>query len=476
VASGASILVLASLLAIGCRSGNADRGAPGPAARDAGAAPGPGRARGPALWSRAFAPAGGKGGAKALAVAAGRGGELVVAGFFSGRVDFGGGPLESQGAGSGFVAKLDPEGKHLWSRQFSGPGLAVAAALALDAAQNVVVTGTLDGAADFGGGRLKSAGLTDVFVAKLDPEGKHLWSRRFGDTAEQEAGGVAVALDGSVVLAGSFEGTVDFGGGILTSSGEDDVFVAKLDAAGKHLWSKRFGDAHAQHGRAVAVDAAGNVVLAGDAHGAIDLGADTRASPDATSPFVARFDPGGRLLSGRLFAAERLSVVEPHALALDRGGAAFVAGTLRGAVDLGSGPLQSTGDRGLDVFVAKLDGAGAHAWSGRFGDGSYEEALAIAIDAGGSAVVAGKLQGSVDFGGGPLQSAGLDDVFLARFDPAGRHLASLRFGDPDRQEATGVAVDPGGNVALCGNLQGTVDFGAGSLAGPSAFLVKLGPL
>src|SRR5579871_1167393 len=99
-----------------------------------------------------------------------------------------------------------------------------------------------------------------------------------------------MAPDGSVLLAGSFEGTIDLGGGPLRSAGGDDVFVARLDASGKHLWSKRFGDAHAQHGRAVALDPSGNVVLAGDAQGTLDFPppvGPSRKTPDATSLFVA---------------------------------------------------------------------------------------------------------------------------------------------------------------------------------------------
>jgi hypothetical protein len=69
---------------------------------------------------------------------------------------------------------------------------------------------------------------------------------------------VAVDGAGNVLLTGDFDGTVDFGGGPLTSAGSDDIFVAKLDAQGNHLWSKRFGDSYYQQADAVTVDGARN--------------------------------------------------------------------------------------------------------------------------------------------------------------------------------------------------------------------------
>ena len=64
-----------------------------------------------------------------------------------------------------------------------------------------------------------------MFVAKFDAAGKHLWSQRFGDI-----GSYAIAVDraDNVLVTGSFEGTVDFGGGTLTSAGFSDIFVAKI--------------------------------------------------------------------------------------------------------------------------------------------------------------------------------------------------------------------------------------------------------
>ena len=58
--------------------------------------------------------------------------------------------------------------------------------------------------------------------------GGHLWSKRFGDTGFDLGFGSAVDGSGDVVVTGSFDGTVNFGGGNLTSAGSKDIFVAKF--------------------------------------------------------------------------------------------------------------------------------------------------------------------------------------------------------------------------------------------------------
>ncbi len=94
---------------------------------------------------------------------------------------------------------------------------------------NAVVIGVFQGAVDFGGGSMNSAGGRDIFVAKLaGADGSHIWSRHFGSPYED--GGSAVALDasGNPIVTGNFLGMVDFGGGSVGHTTGRDAFVLKL--------------------------------------------------------------------------------------------------------------------------------------------------------------------------------------------------------------------------------------------------------
>ena len=182
---------------------------------------------------------------------------------------------------------------HLWSKRAgdalgqNGQGLAV------DSAGNVLVIGYFQGTIDFGGGPLTSAGNNDIFVVKLDPSGAVLWSKKFGDATAQVGQSVAVNAAGDIVIAGNFTGTVNFGGGNLTSAGAADVFIAKLTSAGAHIWSKKFGDAADQRCDEIALDSLGNVILAGSFEGSVNFGGGALASAGDLDLYLAKFDAGG---------------------------------------------------------------------------------------------------------------------------------------------------------------------------------------
>jgi hypothetical protein len=88
---------------------------------------------------------------------------------------------------------------------------------------------------------------------------------------------------------------------------------------------------------------------------------------------------------------------------------------------------------------------------------------AVALDAGGNAVVVGAFQGSVDFGGGSLTAAGSGDLFVAGYAAgSGAHRSSRRFGGLGYQYAAAAAIGPGGTPVVAGYFQGTLDLGDGA--------------
>ncbi|HEU4366366.1 MAG TPA: FlgD immunoglobulin-like domain containing protein, partial [Candidatus Krumholzibacteria bacterium] len=85
------------------------------------------------------------------------------------------------------------------------------------------------GTADFGGGPLVSAGGEDVFVAKYSHAGAHVWSARFGDAQNDRALSVGVDAADQVMITGSFAEAINFGGGTFLANGGGDFFLAKFD-------------------------------------------------------------------------------------------------------------------------------------------------------------------------------------------------------------------------------------------------------
>ncbi|WP_437815716.1 SBBP repeat-containing protein [Sorangium sp. So ce1078] len=376
-----------------------------------------------------------------------------------------------------------PACEEVWSRAFGDANGQYARAVAFDADGNVLVAGQLEGTVDFGGGPLTATDV-DAFVAKFDRFGTHLWSKRFAGAGNQFAMALAVDPAGGVVVAGRAFGSVDLGGGVLVSHGADDVFVAKLDAAGEHVWSKLFGGAGADRCDRIAVDPEGNVLVAGGFHSSVDFGGRALTSAGMRDAFVLRLAPeDGRTLLAVRAGAEGDDYA--HGIAADADGNLLVAGHFSGAIDLGGETHTSAGL--TDVFLAKLGPSGDHVWSSRFGGAEADEAHDLAVhEATGDVVLTGTFASVIDFGGGPLTSAGGQDLFVARLSGAGAHVLSQRFGDAEDQLFTdfetgaraSAAVDAAGNIVLAGPLFGAADFGGGLLTSrgkTDVYLAKLGP-
>jgi hypothetical protein len=293
----------------------------------------------------------------------------------------------------------------------------------------------------------------------------------FAATGDQEALGVVVASSGDVVVVGRFQGTVDFGGGPLTSAGGDDVFVARFLGNGAFVWAARFGDAADQRANAVALDMAGNVFLVGRFDGTLDVGKTSLTSAGGGDAFVAALDKSGNPLWARSFGDD--APQEALAVASTPSGDVTIGGKLQGTADFGGGDVTSAG--GDDAFLVELDVAGSFLWAKTFGDGAEQQVLGVAADAGGAVWATGSAAGTVDFGGGPLVAQG-DDVFVVKLGPGGAHLASHLHGGAEPQAGRAIALDASGAPVLGGTTLGPIDLGTGLLpcgAGAGLFLARL---
>jgi hypothetical protein len=405
----------------------------------------------------------------AYGLAADGSGNLIVTGWFAGTLDFGGDPLVGAGSQDIYIAKFDAAGNHRWSKSFGDAGAQYGYDVKTDPWGNIVLLGYFSGVVDFGGGALTSAGGYDIFVAKFDANGTHLWSKRFGDASTQYAHCVAIDGQGNVIITGHYYGSVDFGGGPHSSSALLDIYVAKFDAGGNYLWSQSFGGTGDQYGEAIVADAVGSLALAGPFAGSVDFGGGPLNSAGTLDIYVARLKPSGLYLWSQRFGDASYQIA--NAIAIEGSNNIVVAGEFEGTVNFGGGPLSSAGNN--DVFVAKFNSGGTHLWSRSFGDGNDQTAVAVTTDRSGNVAVAGDFKGTLDFGGGPLTGSGAEDIFLAEFDANGNHIWSQRFGDPAFQHGFGVAADGWGNLTVAGHITGTTDFGGGPINSAGSFDVVL---
>ncbi len=226
---------------------------------------------------------------QAFDVAVDGSGHIVVAGYFESTADFGGGAKVSNGGTDVFVAKYDATGAHQWSQNFGGTTNDFGRAVAVDNLGNVFLGGDFTGTASFGGVPLVSAGLADAFLAKYDATGAHLWSQRFGAANADVIQALNTNTTGAVFATGTFNLTVDFGGGGLISTGGNEIFATKHLGDGVHEWSRRFGSTLNDNGLALNVDSSGDVLFTGNYTGTVDFGGGSFVSFGALDVFLVKY-------------------------------------------------------------------------------------------------------------------------------------------------------------------------------------------
>ncbi|MBF9220717.1 IPT/TIG domain-containing protein [Hymenobacter ruricola] len=284
---------------------------------------------------------------------------------------------------------------------------------------------------------------------------------------------IATTAGGQTYVTGSFKRSVEFGATTLTSAGDQDIFLAKLDAAGQPLWAVRAGDRGDDAGFTVTVDPAGNVYVAGYFRYSATFGSFTLSSASTFGSFIAKYDPQGVCL----WATAVPQAANIGALAVDAADNLVVGGTLvGGTVQFGAITVQGV-PQVENAFVAKRSAQGAWLWAVRTGNRSGR----LAQDAAGNVYCTGNFGATNAFGSFTLTANGLQDGYIGKLDPAGNWLWVRSAGGPGYDYAAGVGVDYDGNVLVAGGYgQPSATFGSITIPNRGngnfdGYVVKLDP-
>ncbi len=302
--------------------------------------------------------AGGNGNDACTDVALDGSGNAVVTGEFSSpTITLGNTILANAGSiiRDSFVGKLTPTGVWQWAQRVGGSGIASAERVAVDSSGNAVITGYFSSRiVTFGATTLLSAGLTDIFVAKLTPTGAWQWAARAGENDVDTGIDVAVDHSGNVLLTGGYSSvSITFGTILLTNAGMNNrtVFVAKLTPTGVWQWATNTGGTASDFVQSIAADAGGNAIIAGYFSG-----------PNITF-----------------------------------------------------GPIRLANAGRRDIFVASLSSTGAWRWATRVGGSGDDSTYGVILTgSGGHAVLTGGFTSpTLAFGSTTLSSQGILAIFLA---------------------------------------------------------------
>ena len=292
--------------------------------------------------------------------------------------------------------------------------------ISVDSSKNAYTTGSFSGTVDFGGGDVTSNAVADIFVVKLDSDGNFQWVYTAGGSGNDRAVDIGTDSSGNSYITGNFSETVNFGGGDVTSAGNsDDIFVVKLDSDGNFQW----------------------VYTAG-------------GTQDGTSSTTLKFDGG-------------------TGIDIDSSGNVYITGIFDTVVDFGGGNVSSSGK---DIFVLKLDTDGNFQWVYNVLSSGNDDANSITTDPSGNTYTTGYFYNTADFGGGDVTSNGYNDIFVVKLDSDGNFQWVYTAGGTGVDELHAIAIDSSDNVLTTGYLSSTVNYGGGvriSAVTVTALVLKL---
>ena len=204
----------------------------------------------------------GTGAAYCLALA--RSGDgVIVTGFYSGSaVEIGGETLPLDGTQGAFISRFTASGGSDGNIRIGGAGSCTPHALT-EIDGEPVVAGAFTGIVDFdvntAAGERTSSGL-DAFIARYSSDGALRWVRTYGTADEEQATSVSRLGSSDLLLGGLFESYITLGSTTLPTNGTNDIFIARLDSGGNVLSASRLGGPNYEH--TVSVTSAGETAIA----------------------------------------------------------------------------------------------------------------------------------------------------------------------------------------------------------------------
>jgi len=373
-------------------------------------------------------------------------GNVYTIGYFLGTCDFDPGSgtynLTSYGSSEIFVSKLDASGDFVWAKQMRGSGEDRGISIALDSSGNVYTTGYFRGTCDFdpnsGIFNLISSGGSDIFVSKLDALGDFVWAKKMGGTIDNDGWSIAVDASGNVYTTGFFLGTCDFdpssGTYNLTSFGDRDIFISKLDALGDFVWAKQMGGTSEDFVWSIAVNGNGNVYTTGRFSGTCDFDPNSElynlTSSGVSDIFVSKLDASGDFVwAKQMGGANSVGSDDGLSIAVDSNGDVYTTGLFKGISDFdpSSGTYNLTSFGFIDIFVSKLNSSGNFVWAKQMGGTMEDVGWSIAVDSCGNVYTTGSFSDTSDFDPSPdiynLTSFGYNDIFVVKLAQPGAEIS-----------------------------------------------------
>ena len=360
-----------------------------------------------------------------------------------------------------FVAKLNPSGVVQWVYTAGGTGRDRGRKIALDSSGNIYVTGYYWSTVDFGGGNVTSNGNWDAFLLKLDSSGTFQWVKSYGSNSGNDLGrDVAIDSNDNIYMLGTYRGTVDFGADDVVAT-DADIFLIKFNSSGVFQWVYTAGGTGFDDSRALALDSNDNPYITGSYSNTVNFGGGNITAANTNDLFILKLNSSGTYQD--IYTSNIDTTTKGKGLFVDSSGNIYATGTFQNTVNFGGGNITSSG---MDIYLLKLNSSFAFQWVKRFasGNGASGQALglAVTVDDDGNVYSGGQIGGSYNLGGQSVVSGSNNDVYIVKHDSSGTFQWSKTFGGSvggdGTDKAQDIVIDSNDFIITVGQAKGSTDF------------------
>ncbi|MEP7219498.1 MAG: T9SS type A sorting domain-containing protein [Bacteroidota bacterium] len=398
-----------------------------------------------------------------------REGNSYVTGVFSGTANFDGTSLVGPGKSNLYLAKYGPEHQLRWANTIaytSAPAGILATGIAIDNSGNIYLGGTFTKDITLGGTKRNSLGASDMYLLKVDRDGKFIWGKTPGgnNTAGQDVI-AALGIDslGNCYVTGNYDSSATFDGITITAPRAYEMFIAKYDSSGKALWARSAGGEGAFHfGQGIFVDNMGNSYITGRFSGGLLLGQFSFVVTDGQQKaFIARADPDGNFVWAKQIGTGNY-YGSGNDVVVDNDGKVSVCGFFRGTILLGDSTYSSNGGFTSAALFVQYDRNGEYLWSVRsYRDEANTLAERICVDDQGTVFSTGTFHGTVQFGSITMTSPNASsNTFVVAFGPHGDYRLVTQVAGTNGAFGTGIAAGGNGDCLVTGMFSNSATAGS----------------
>ncbi|MDB0027609.1 hypothetical protein N9D80_03545, partial [Flavobacteriales bacterium] len=266
------------------------------------------------------------------------------------------------------------------------------------------------------------------YIGKLDPSGNWLWVDNFDGIKDQRGSRdnrLAIDQFSNIYVVGGFQGTGTYGPYSITSNGEWDAFIFKMDKDGNWLWAEGFGSNKTDRANSIAIDVCDDIYITGEYRNPMVFpganasnGTDTLSHKKKRDVFVAKMNNQGDWKWAKRARSEGTD--KPYQMSVDANKQVFLGGTAKGEMTFTNGLVvgpQIAGDTTASSWVAQLDGStntGDWVWAKMAGADTDDDDRTgdICPDGFGNVYAIGFYEDTANFDGTVLTSLGRKDIFV----------------------------------------------------------------